>query len=182
MPEPIEQAPRPNLPDGIRHAEQLRQGVTVGPETLPWVQKGAYEMSITKVTAEDGTEFLLGSAVDSHPRLQKAAEAMDDHQRGITDNMFYSRIAGFVDKGFSTAIETVPKESTNFPIHVMRNKGGQRVYFGVPRINIDPSTPDVKEPVVIRLGVCDKNKQGETLKVLSGASEKENRKKMSKSK
>lgn len=175
-----EQTPvQPNLPPGILASEQVIPAYTVDESVLPWVED-LYSFSIARCDVGDNTEFLLGSVIDSSKRLRQAAEGMTEHQRGITDNMFYSRIAGFIQGGQASNVDTLPSSATPFPIHVMRNQGGQRVYFGVPRLQlVEGEDP---QPVVIRLAVCDKNKQVLVMRVLSGAKDGTQRKKMGKSK
>lgn len=165
----------PNLPSGYISAEQLQANAFVDQRALPWLDE-PYGLSIANCGIEGGKTFLVASAIGSHPRLIAAAEGMTDKQRHITDNMFYARIASYIESGYASNVETLPKAVTTFPIHVMRNNGGQRVYFGVPRLDI--AGDDV--PVVLRLAVCDKNKQSEVMKVLSASSPREIRQKTTK--
>lgn len=164
------------LPSGFLHAEQLQETLTVDSSVLPWLTE-PLELHVARCVIEGGKEFLLASAISSHRRLVAAAEGMTDSQKQITDNMFYSRIASFIEGGYARTVEAMPEPSTPFPINVMRNKGGQRVYFGVPTLSIAGQEP---QPVVMRLAVCDKNKQGEVMKVLSGASKLARRRGISK--
>jgi hypothetical protein len=169
--------PSDNLPSGYLAAEQLPEHLTVDTELLPWLRE-PHELTVAKCDIDGGTSFYLASVVGSHRRLIAAAEGMTDDQKQITDNMFYSRIAGFVQNGHAPNVDTLPKPATDFPIHVMRNKGGQRAYFGIPLLPLKPGEQPV--PVVLRLGVCDKNKQGEVMKVLTDASKREQMRKKSK--
>lgn len=159
----------PNLPSGYRSVEQLPQPARIDGTVLPWL-RDVYDLSLAHCELDNGASFLLASAVGTHPDLVKAAEAMNDHEQRSTNNMFYSRLASFVDSGHSPQVETLPEPSTPFPVRVMRNKSGQRVYFAVPRLVV-PSTVErpqpSEEPVVIRLGACDKNKQKLVVPVLT---------------
>ncbi len=161
-----------NLPSGYLSSEQLDAHPVIDSQTLPWL-KEPMELSIAKVTVEGGDSYLMASAVSSHKRLVEAAQGLTDHQRQITDNMFYSRLPSFIKNNFANNVETLVKMNAPFPVHVMRNKGGQRVYFGMPLITLEEGQEP--EPVILRLAVSDKNKQGEVMKVLSAGSESEKR-------
>lgn len=145
-------------------------GVPIDSTVLPWVADGEYSTSLSRVVVQDGTEFLLGSVVDSHKQLLRAAEGMSDHQRQIADNMFYSRIAAFIGNGHSRNVEAVNNAVTESPIYAMRNNGGQRVYFVMTNLALDSSKPDQTSSVVLRVAVCDKNRQAVALKLLTSNS------------
>jgi hypothetical protein len=168
---------RPNMPSGYENSHSLEQTVSVDDGVLPWL-KGPYDLKITECTLQSGEIFLLSSAVGTSPKLVEAAQAMTDSQLKITDNMFYSRIPTVVSQRYSPSVETMPSTATEFPISVMRNKGGQRVYFA--RINLGLPQEQNYGPTIVRLGVCNKNKQGAVMSVLSGSSDRQNRRKMSK--
>lgn len=177
-----ESSPNPNLPSGYVRVEHLQAPVTINDETLPWLQ-GDYDLAVAQCELQDGTNFYLASAVGTHDKLVTAAEAMNDHQQRSVNNMFYSRIASFITDGHSPQIETTSGPSTPFPIKVMRNKSGQRVYFGVINASIGAEQNGQESsvvPIVLRLGVCDKNKQAMVMSVLSGQSAKSSRRKAAK--
>lgn len=172
----------PNLPSSYVRVEHLPEPVTVNQDTLPWLQ-GPYDLSVARCELQDGTSFFLANAVGSHDKLITAAESMNDHQQRSVNNMFYSRLPAYVADGHSPQIETLSGSSTEFPLKVMRNKSGQRVYFGVISAPVEtvPSTGLTSEsPIVVRLAVCDKSKQGLVMSVLSGLSARSTRRKGSK--
>lgn len=159
--------------ESIAASEMAAKPVVLGTEDLPWLNEPV-ELTAAAVTMKDETcpPFLVASALGTSDRLVDAAQGMTEGQRENTDNMFWSRIGNFVKDGYHPRIETMPKPSTEEPIHVMRNNGGQRVYFTFRKT-------DEGMPVVVRLAVCDKNKQKQVMKMLSGATDKENRRLMS---
>lgn len=166
-----------NTPSGYESSHGLQERATVDGNTLPWLDR-PQELSVSQCTLQSGETFLLASAVGTSPRLVEAANAMTDSQRQNVDNMFYSRIPTVVSKGYSPSVGSIPTPVTDFPIHVMRNKGGQRVYFA--RVNLGLKEEQTSGPTVVRLAVCDKNKQGVVMSVLSTANDRQNRRKMSK--
>ncbi len=154
-----------SMPSGYEASERLEQLASINETVLPWLQ-GPYELTVTKCRLGSGEEFLIASALGTHPKLADAARAMTDKQRQITDNMFYSRLPAIVINGYSPNIETMPKPITDFPVYVMRNNGGQRVYFS--RISLGLAEEQQCGPVIVRLAVCDKNKQQLAISVISG--------------
>lgn len=158
-----------DIPSGYTEVISLPEPLRAGPETLPWL-KAETDLQIAECTLQDGTKFYLGSAIATHPSLVNSAEGMTDKQRRNTDNMLYSRLPELVTQGYSPLVETLPEPVTKFPILVMRNKGGQRVYCG--RTTYQAPEDDVARPLIIRLGACDKNRQGDTLNVLSASKSK----------
>lgn len=164
-------------PSGYESSHGLQERATVDSNTLPWLDQ-PQELAVSQCTLQSGETFLLASAVGTSPKLVEAANGMTDKQRHNTDNMFYSRIPSIVSKGYSPSIEIMPSPVTDFPIHVMRNKGGQRVYF--TRVNLGLPEEQASGPTIVRLAVCDKNKQSVVVSVLSSASDKTRRWKMSK--
>jgi hypothetical protein len=174
-----EQLPQPesNLPSGYKSAEWLPKPIKLDENVLPWL-KSPLEISVSRCELDSGTSFYVASAISSHDDLVEAAKAMTKKQKHITDNMFYSRLAGYVENHASGNVETFPRPSTPFAIHVMRNNGGQRVYFGEPKLKV----PGEEEPVSVflRLATCDKNGQGDIFKVLTGASQASIRRRTSK--
>jgi hypothetical protein len=167
----------PNMPSGYEDSVSLEQTVLVDGNILPWLNR-PYDLKVAECTLQSGEKFLLSSAVGTSPKLVEAAHAMTDSQLKITDNMFYSRIPTVISQGYSPSVETMPSTSTDFPIGVMRNKGGQRVYFA--RVNLGIPQEQAYGPTIVRLGVCDKNKQENVMSVLSGSSYRQMRRKMSK--
>jgi len=170
-------AAQPKFPhESIEASEGLGSPLQVSTTEMPWLTHET-ELSAAVVTMKDETcpQFIVASAIGTDDRLVDAARGMTDGQRTNTDNMFWSRIGGFVRDGYHSRIETMPDTSTEHPVHVMRNNGGQRVYFTTRR-------EDNGMLAVVRLAACDKNKQGKVMKVLSSASEGANRQKMSGSK
>ncbi len=167
----------PKMPSGYESSMLLEAKAMVDERTLPWL-KEPVELSVSECQLQGGDRFLVASAVGTHPKLVEAADAMTEGQKQNTDNMFYSRIPEVISKGFSPSVETMPKPSIDFPIHVMRNNGGQRVYFA--RIGLGLEQEQNLGPVVVRLSVCDKNKQGLVMKVLSGFKSGQIQRKLSK--
>lgn len=169
--------PETNLPSGFISAEQLHQPLTLDETVLPWLKEPT-QVSVARCELEGGKGFYLASAIGTNRRLVDAAEAMNNHQKRITDNLFYSHIPGYIESGFANNVETMPNQATSFAIHVMRNRGGQRVYFGMPRLSLDKKSEPV--PVVLRLGVCDKKEQDDVMKVLSNESKRSQSRKRAK--
>lgn len=163
------------VPSGYEQAAFVGMA-QLGQEILPWVRE-PLEVAVTQCSLQGGQTFYLASAVKSHPKLVEAAESMNAQQRTNADNMFYSRLAGFVQQGYSSNVETMEDPATPANMYVMRNNGGQRVYFTIAPLKMeDGQTVDT----VIRLGVCDKNQQAKALRVLSSKKEGERRKRLSK--
>ena len=169
--------PTISMPSGYESSHGLQERATVDGNTLPWLNQ-PQELAVSQCTLQSGETFLLASAVGTSPKLVEAANGMTDKQRQNTDNMFYSRIPAVVSKGYSPSIEIMPSPVTDFPIHVMRNKGGQRVFFA--RVNLGLPEEQTLGPTIVRLAVCDKNKQSLVVSVLCSASDKTQRWKMSK--
>lgn len=159
--------------ESIQSSEYIGQ-MSVDSQFLPWISEPVELLGGALVTMRDEKcpPFIVRSAVGTNKRLEGAAQAMTEQQSANANNMFWSRIGPFVRDGYQPHVETMPHPATNTPIHVMRNNGGQRVYF------MSSKEPD-GTVVVTRLGVCDKNKQRQVLKVLSGTGDKENMRKMS---
>jgi hypothetical protein len=159
-----EQAPQsPRMPSGYESSLTLPEQVFVDQDILPWVEE-PFPLTISEFTLQGGESFKMASAIGSHQKLIEAAKAMTEGQRRNTDNMFYSRIPIVVSQGYSPNVETMQNPTTDFPIFVMRNNGGQRVYFGRTNLNVGGRE---SEPVIIRLAACDKNKQALVMPVLS---------------
>lgn len=153
------------LPPGVQSSELYRDHFELDSTTLPWLHE-PYDVSIVRCVVSDDTNYLLASAVGSHRKLEEAANGLTPHQSGVVNNMFYSRLAAFAQHGNAVStIDTLPNPATPFPIRVMRNQGGQRAYFGVPLLPVGESGALL--PVVLRLGVCDKNKQTLVMPVLA---------------
>ena len=150
--------PEVHLPSGYRSIEQLPNASYVTPDQLPWLAR-PQELSTVRCTLQGGETFLLASAVGTHPDLVKAANSMTSQQGKNTNNMLYSRLAGFVSNGYSSpqvsSCDTMP-----IPTFVLRNNGGQRVYFAML------SSPDSEERLFIKLAVCDKNHQQNVMDVI----------------
>jgi hypothetical protein len=164
----------PNLPSGFLTVEQYPHEAVLTEVVLPWIARGQEtRVAIAECSLQNGQTFLLASAIGSHPKLVEAANAMTQQQSEIANNMFYSRIQTYLDQGHAPNIETMPEVGTNFPIKVMRNKGGQRVYFGLARVTLSDGSEDM--PVVLKLGSCDKNKQGLVTSVLSSLGSRTNK-------
>lgn len=164
------------VPSGYESSSTIRD-IAIDSSVLPWL-KEPYDLTVSEVALQSGSRFLLASAIKSHDRLTAAANGMTEGQRKNADNMFYSRVPSVVEQGYSSNVETMPSPSTEFPIYVMRNKGGQRVYFA--RISLGLSEENMTGPTVLRLGVCDKNKQGDVMAVPSSLDRRANRRKLSK--
>ena len=153
------------LPSGYIESEALDHSLILDTNTLPWLRESETEIALSRCTLQGGETFLLGSVINTHPYLVEAASAMTPQQSQNCNNMFYSRAAGFVQNGLhSNNVSTMAEASTPFSTHVMRNNGGQRVYFGVLR------DTETNEPILLKLGVCDKNKQAKVARVLSSLS------------
>lgn len=167
-----EQTPSPNqkLPSGYESVRQLDEPGLIGPETLPWARE-ILRLPIAECRLQSGETFYLASAVSAHSDLQKAAEGMSEDQRQSTDNMFYSRLPEYIQRGFSVAIEKVPKPTTKETLLAAKNIAGQRVYFARFDLLLDTEDKDTNPqtlPVIVRLAACDKNRQKLVMKHLSG--------------
>jgi hypothetical protein len=160
---------QPNLPSGYISAEQLPAPLQLGHDMLPWIGEGeTAAINLTRCTLTSGVEFLVGSALKTHDRLAKAAQGMNEQQQRNCDNMFYSRVAGYIEGGLqSSNVENMPDTAAPFAIKVLRNNGGQRVYFG---LFTTPGTGDL--PVVLRLAACDKERQVQVMKIISGKTDR----------
>lgn len=172
-----EQLSVPKIPSGYEASEVIDQKVVIGDHTLPWLSQ-PYELTISECTLQGGKKFFLASAIGSSPKLVEAARGMTEGQRRNTDNMFYSRIPAIVGQGYSPSVESLPSPVTEFPIYVMRNNGGQRVYFA--RVHLGLAEERSTGPAILRLAACDKNKQALVISVLSGLSDRQRHEKLSK--
>jgi hypothetical protein len=159
--------------ESIAASEQVANPIKLTIEDLPWINEPV-ELNTALVTMKDATcpPFMVASAIGTSDKLVAAANGMTSGQRQNTDNMFWSRLGGFIRDGYHSKIEIMPSPATKDPIYCMRNTGGQRVYFGVRKT-------EEGTPLVIRLAACDKNKQDEVMKVVSGAKDRTRRMKMS---
>lgn len=149
------------LPSGYSSVEQLPQKSLVSPEQLPWLDSPV-ELSTVRCTLQGGETFLFASAVGTHADLIAAASKMTTQQDKNTNNMLYSRLAGFVSDGFSSplvsAFNSLPGGLA------MSNRGGQRVYLTMA------SRPDSPERLFIKVAACDKNNQGKVINVIDRVS------------
>lgn len=148
------------LPSGYASVEQLPEKIEVGNDILPWAD-GTQELSVARCMLQSGQEFYLASAVGVNQKLVKAAMALNEHQQNNVNNMLYSRLPDFMENFYSSSVETM-RTGNDFPVYVMRNKAGQRVYFSTPEVQIN----DTSTRLALRLAVCDKNKQYEVVKTL----------------
>jgi hypothetical protein len=164
------------IPSGFESASQLPETAFVDGDILPWMADREAELTVAHVTLQGGGDFYLASAVGTHDKLVKAANALSGQQQQNVDNMLYARLPSFVRDGHASNIETLPSPSTGFPIRVMRNHGGQRLYFAQADM---PMSNGNREQVFLRLGVCDKSSQALVLGVLSGLSARETRRRLS---
>lgn len=158
--------------ESIGAAERVSGPVRFTNEDLPWINDSV-DLNAALVTPKDKTcpQFIFASAVGTHRKLVEAADALTEGQQQNVDNMFWSRIGPLLRDGYSPLVDTVPNPRTNAPMFVTKNEGGQRVYFGISR-------SENGLPLVVRFGVCDKNKQDSAISVLSGYSRKEQKRKM----
>ena len=160
-----EQAPQqPSLPSGYESVRTLPETATIGAGVLPWLKED-YNLTVAECKLQSGQTFLLANAVGTHPKLVEAADGMTEKQSLHANNMLYSRLPTFVDRGYSPNIETIDNPATAYPIHCMRNKSGQRVYF--TRVPLGLPQEEMYGPTFLRLAACDKNKQGLLFPVLT---------------
>ncbi len=172
-----EQLNNPGLPSGYEMSRSLPEPLTVGQDSLPWLKEPA-ALQVAECKVQGGESFYLASAIGTSDKLTKAAEGLTEDQRRITDNMFYSRLQGFLDKDPNARVEQYPNAETPFPIFVFKNKGGQRVYFG--STTFQPEGVTESKQLIIRLAVCDKNRQGLVFPVLGTKSDGQMRRSTSK--
>ena len=145
----------PELPSGYLHTESVVTPLVITSAEMPWLDSPT-AINLVKCTLQGGKEFLLGSAIHTDPKLVGAARSMTDQQSTNCNNMFYSRVAGFVEGGLtSPSVDTFPNSATSFPLRVLRNNGGQRVYFGVMR------DEQLGLPIIVRIAACDKKMQAQ---------------------
>ena len=165
------------VPSGYDSSEYLGSDLSVDASVLPWLESSErFQIHVSKMDVTGSKPFLIASVIGSNKHLIQAASGMTDHQSEVTNNMFYSRLPGFLETGQSSNVDTLDESSTAFPIKVMRNKSGQRVYFA--RVNLGLPEEEQFGPTILRLGVCDKNHQMTVMKVLSGSSGNQIRNKM----
>ncbi|HEV7453820.1 MAG TPA: hypothetical protein VGO07_01020, partial [Candidatus Saccharimonadales bacterium] len=103
-----------SIPSGYEAAWQLPETALIGGDTLPWMDQSA-ELKIAHIALQGGNEFFLASAVGTHDKLVEAADGLSRQQQQNADNMFYSRLPGFIENGHAPNIETLPKPSTDSP-------------------------------------------------------------------
>lgn len=164
----------PNLPSGYESSIQLPEQCVVTPDQLPWLRE-PLRVNVAECRLGSGESFYLGSAISANPDLVKAAEGMTDGQRRIVDSMFYSRLVEFMRTKYSSGVELLFNPTTDFPIYALKNKGGQRAYFSLLDLPVEPNTGESESvrQIVLRLAVCDKNRQKFVMKHLaSGKSDK----------
>lgn len=165
----------PNLPSGFISVEQYPESAIITPDILPWV-KEPMTVGVVQCEIQGGHTFLLASAVGTHQRLINAAEALPPQGQKNANNMFYSRLQGFIADGHAPQVETLKGPATDFPIHVMRTGYGTRVYFAKTNV---PGENGSTLPLYMRISACDKTTQPGVLKVISGLSARESRAKLS---
>jgi len=164
-------APQTGLPQGYEAAARLGTMAVVDCTVLPWM-KEPDTLSVAHVTLQGGSEFYLASAIGTDPSLVEAANELNDHQQRNVDSMLYARLPELVQRGHAPNIETLSEPVTSFPIRVMRNQGGQRLYFARTELSL---TNGRQRSIVLRLGVCDKSNQMKVLGVLSALPPREQR-------
>lgn len=157
-----ETAPK-NLPSGIKEAKKSGIFAEIDQNTLPWLDQKT-KTELTLVTLASGEKFYLGSAIRGKA-LTDAASSLNPHYQNLTDSLLYAHLPEFVINEYSPTVKQVANGRTDKPTYYCGNKGGQRVYF-VRQPNINNS------PCIIRVAVCDKNKQEDVLSVLTTKSRK----------
>lgn len=175
LPLPLPQASEPlitqeiqsrGLPSGFKEVRMSELSLSLASSDLPWLGQASLQRPLAEITlaGNDGQKFLYGSAILGKD-LVGAADQLDKHRSGITNNLFYSHLPEFIKSGTHPYIKMVHDASTERPIYNIYNKGGQRVYF----MRFDKLQG---MPVILRVAVCDKDRQAQVLGVLTTQSYK----------
>lgn len=155
----------PPVPSGFEKVENPKQSLAVGREDIPWLDRDSAQIPLSQVTLRgDGQKFFYGDFICGK-KLNRAAGQLDEHRRTIANNLFDSHIPDFIRYGHHPYIKSVSDRVTEKPIYNIHNKGGQRVYF----MRFDRLQGI---PVVVRVAVCDKDRQGDVLSTLTAQSHK----------
>lgn len=160
------------LPSGYVRAELMPFQAVVDGTVLPWLGDKQRQFSVAECEVQGGVTFLLASAISTHAKLTEAANRLNVKQQGNVDNMMYSRLPPFIEHHRSPLVDIMENPITPFPVYVMKNQGGQRVYFAKTNL---PTTDGTARNIVVRLGVCDKSDQELVCSVLGGTKSQMNR-------
>lgn len=160
--ETSEKTPKPS---GFERVESTKHSLVIGQTDLPWLDSNPIRVSLAEITLKgDGQKLLFGSAIYGK-ELTEAANQLDKHRSRIANNLFYSHIPDFIRSSHHPYIKVIHDATTERPIYNVYNKGGQRVYF----MRFDRLQGI---PVIIRIAVCDKDREAKVLGVITTASHK----------
>lgn len=154
------------LPSGFEKVRRSEQQLVVDKKDLPWLDGESLSISLAEITlaGSDRQRFFYGSAILGKELLE-AANQLDEHRSRIANNLLYSHLPEFIRSNNHPYIKLVHDPVTERPIYNVYNKGGQRVYF----MRFDKLQGI---PVIIRVAVCDKDRQAQVLRVISTRSHK----------
>lgn len=165
------------LPSGFK---EVVPGVIKLPLTLdklPWLKEGnrgtdngntdQYTVSLALVTLSDtgNRQFYLGSYIH-HPVLLEAALALKEDQSNSVNQLYYSCLPDIVRSDYSPRVKMVKNPRGGVNIYSTGNKAGQRVYF-MRFDSINGLT------VLVKVAVCDKERQDLVFSVLTTRDRKE---------
>lgn len=154
------------LPSGFEKVRRSEQSLIVSQKDFPWLAQESRSISLVEITlaGSDNQRFFYGSAILGK-ELTEAADQLDKHRSKIANNLLYSHLPEFIRSGSHPYIKLVHDPVTERPIYNVYNKGGQRVYF----MRFDKLQGI---PVIIRVAVCDKDRQAQVLGVFTTQSHK----------
>lgn len=156
----------PGLPSSFQEVRKSEQSLAVSQKDLPWLEQESHSIPLVEITlaGSDRQRFFYGSAILGKA-LVEAAKQLDKHRSGITNNLLYSHLPEFIRSNNHPYIKLVHDPATERPIYNVYNKGGQRVYF----MRFDKLQGI---PVIIRVAVCDKDRQAQVLGMITTRSHK----------
>ncbi|MBI2314802.1 hypothetical protein HYU93_01965 [Candidatus Daviesbacteria bacterium] len=156
------------LPDGFRKVvpDMVKLPLTIG--KIPWLKEGNggtgngdTTISLALVTLSDtgNRQFYLGSYI-RHRVLLEATENLTGEQSDSVNQLFYSCLPDIVRNNYNPKVKTVENPHGGVSIFYRGNRAGQRAYF----MRFDSING---LPVIVKVAVCDKERQGLVLSVLT---------------
>ncbi len=131
-------------------------------QEIPWLSaRESEECPLVLITMADtkGSQVYFGSFIRG--KVKEAASKMTPEEKHDADTLLYKKLPGIAQKGKITELaQMVLEEVSDQPVYYYGNRGGLRVYI-MQRDSIDGI------PVIVRVGVCNKNGEADLLSTIS---------------
>src|SRR5579884_1538442 len=153
----MDQSPEQKQP----YFPEVEQGkkLSISREQIPWMRDENEELSLVKITTDEGQEFYLGSLVTGK-KLIDVANQLSPEQNEIANGIFYRALPDIIHNRTNRFIRPIREPKTEEKIMYVHNIPGQRVYY--IRFGQEDGIP-----VIIRLAVCNKAQEDDVLSVIS---------------